>query len=71
MYNWITSLYSRNYCNIVNQLYFNKAFKNDFKNQPQKKDYTKKDVYVCIPLSAYQYKLHLGGNSIPWDQRDF
>ena len=23
MYNWITFLYSRNQCNIVNQLYFN------------------------------------------------
>ena len=25
MYNWITSLHSRNYHNIVNQLYFNKT----------------------------------------------
>ena len=32
MYNWITLLYSRNYCNIVNQLYFSKTLKNK-KNQ--------------------------------------
>ena len=28
MYNWITSLYSRNYPNLINQLYFNKILKN-------------------------------------------
>ena len=27
MYNWYTLLYSRNKCNIVNQLYSNKIFK--------------------------------------------
>ena len=33
MYNWITLLYSRNYDNIVNQLYFNKTLKNDKKKE--------------------------------------
>ena len=31
MYNWVTLLYSRNWHNIVNQLYFN----NNKKNGPQ------------------------------------
>ena len=31
IYNWITLLYSRNYHNIVNQLYFNKTLKMDKK----------------------------------------
>ena len=31
MYNQITLLYSRNYHNLVNQLYFNKMLKNDKK----------------------------------------
>ena len=38
MHNWITWLYSRNYLNIVNQLYFNKTFKNEKK---KKEDATK------------------------------
>ena len=29
IYNWITLLYSRNYHNMVNQLYFNKTLKNE------------------------------------------
>ena len=32
MYNWVTLLYSRNWYNIVNQLYFNKN-----KTKPKKK----------------------------------
>ena len=28
MYKWITILYGRNYHSLVNQLYFNKTFKN-------------------------------------------
>ena len=32
MYNRITLLYSRNYHNIVNQLYLNKTLKNKKKN---------------------------------------
>ena len=35
MYNWVTMLYSRNWHNVVNQLYFNKI-KN--KNKKQKKN---------------------------------
>ena len=34
MYNWITLWYRRNYYNIVNQLYFNKTFKNEKKFIP-------------------------------------
>lgn len=30
--NWITLLYSRNYYNLVNQLYLNKSLKNEEKN---------------------------------------
>ena len=29
MYNWIILLYSRDYHNIVNKLYFNKTLKNE------------------------------------------
>ena len=36
MYNWITLLYSRNYHNIVNELYFNKILKNEKKNRARK-----------------------------------
>ena len=50
MYNWITSLYSRNYHNIINQLYFNKTLKNEKKGQEEK--YMQK--YILLYLD-YQY----------------
>ena len=41
MYNWISLRYSKNYRNIVNQLYFNKTFTNkktkNLKNKQSKK----------------------------------
>ena len=35
MYNWVTLLYSRNYYNTVNQLYFNKTLKNEKRKKKQ------------------------------------
>ena len=40
MYYKITLLYSRNYHNLINQLYFNKTLKNEKKPEPQK-------TYIC------------------------
>ena len=44
MYNWITSLYSRNYHKLVNQLYFNKTWKKWRKKE-------KHEVIVLVVLN--------------------
>ena len=33
IYDWVTLLYSRNWCNVVNQRYFNKKCFKNFKNK--------------------------------------
>ena len=35
MYNWITLLHSNGWCNIINQLYFNKQTKNTFSSSQE------------------------------------
>ena len=51
MHNCITLLCSRNYHNLVNQLYFNKTLKNETKEKTkQNKKMSKEEAHWASPL---------------------
>ena len=55
MYNWFSLLYSRNYHNIVNQLYFNKTIKKGEKGKKKWKRINNNQDYINTKKIIIEY----------------
>ena len=64
MYNWVTLLYSRDWHNTVNQLYFNKKIFKRNKNKHRKISF--RCFFVCFFFVFFASSVPLLGLSISW-----